>query len=183
MASPGQGQVTLYLVEIETWGDGAASYPVEVLAALPSMLTELGARGPAVSAGGVAGGVGASFGLEGGSFPSTLRAGLRIFETARRRLGLSHAGIARAVVLTDDMHRRELEQEPETYLGVTELARTLGVSRQRIAELRARPDFPAPAADLAAGPVWRGSTLQRFVQGWDRRPGRPRRPAVATTDR
>lgn len=38
--------------------------------------------------------------------------------------------------------------------GVTEVAQTLGVSRQRVATLRQRPDFPDPVAEIAQGPVW-----------------------------
>lgn len=178
----------MFEVEIETWGDGADAYPTDVLAELPGVLSALGASGPAVSAGGVAGGLGASFGVDvrAGSgapepFSAALQAGIRIFEEACATLGLTHRGIARSVVLTQDMLTRELTQEPETYLGVTELARSLGVSRQRVAELRTRRDFPDPVAELAAGPVWRGSTLRRFVESWDRKPGRPRRVDRAPT--
>ena len=172
----------MFEIEIETWGDGAGSYPPDVVADLPRALAALGASGPVVSTGGIAGGVGASFGVDirsdradPGYFPAALRTGIRIFHDACDTLGLAHRGIARSVVLTQDMIGLELAQEPETYLGVTELARALGVSRQRVAQLRARHDFPAPAAELAAGPVWKGTTLRRFVKSWDRRPGRPRK--------
>jgi hypothetical protein len=88
---------------------------------------------------------------------------------------LSHGGIARVDLLTDAYLEREIDQEPERYLGVTEVARELGVSRQRVSELRARPGFPAPIAELAAGPVWKASSLMRFLESWERKPGRPRR--------
>lgn len=171
-------------IEIETWGDGADSYPLDVLADLPGVLAALGASGPAVSTGGIAGGVGASFGVDVRAdpgapepFSAALQVGIQIFDEACLTLGLIHRGIARSVVLTQDMLARELTREPEIYLGVTELARSLGVSRQRVAELRIRRDFPDPVAELAAGPVWKGSTLRRFVEGWDRKPGRPRNAA------
>jgi len=38
--------------------------------------------------------------------------------------------------------------------GVTEVAQLLGVSRQRLAKLRERTDFPDPLGELAQGPVW-----------------------------
>jgi eukaryotic-like serine/threonine-protein kinase len=38
--------------------------------------------------------------------------------------------------------------------GVTEVADVLGVSRQRLAKLRDRADFPSPLGELAQGPVW-----------------------------
>lgn len=91
------------------------------------------------------------------------------------KVNLTHGGIARVDVMTDDYLERELSQEPEAYAGVSEVAKLLGVSRQRVFELRTRGDFPAPVADLAAGPVWRLSTLKRFISEWPRKPGRPRK--------
>jgi hypothetical protein len=83
--------------------------------------------------------------------------------------------------MTEEYLNREIDQEPDTYLGVTELARELRVSRQRVSELRRSEAFPAPIAELAAGPVWKGSSLKRFIEGWERRPGRPRKERRAAT--
>lgn len=57
--------------------------------------------------------------------------------------------------------------------GVSEVAAQLGVTRQRIAKLRERLDFPDPVGELAQGPVWdldvvaewAGSDLRRTVAG------------------
>lgn len=38
--------------------------------------------------------------------------------------------------------------------GLTEVADALGVSTQRIAALRQRPDFPDPVGEIAQGPIW-----------------------------
>lgn len=58
--------------------------------------------------------------------------------------------------------------------GVTEVAEQIGVSRQRFADLRARPDFPEPVAELASGPVWDLGEIDRWAgSGVRRRPGRP----------
>ena len=38
--------------------------------------------------------------------------------------------------------------------GLTEVAEALGVTTQRIAALRARPDFPDPVGEIAQGPIW-----------------------------
>lgn len=59
-------------------------------------------------------------------------------------------------------------------LGVSELAELLGVSRQRASELAHSTTFPRPAAELASGPVWIEPAVLRFVEEWERRPGRPR---------
>ena len=58
--------------------------------------------------------------------------------------------------------------------GVSELADRLGISRQRVAELRGRQDFPQPVADLSSGPVWDMADIDRWMaSGARRRPGRP----------
>lgn len=62
-----------------------------------------------------------------------------------------------------------------TLVGVTEVTQLLGVSKQRLAVLRQRPEFPAPVATLAAGPIWRADDLSTFADGWRRQPGRPRK--------
>lgn len=60
-------------------------------------------------------------------------------------------------------------------VGISEIAQMLGVTRQRAVQLVADyRDFPAPAASLAAGRIWR----RRQVEAWmnkhpERKPGRP----------
>lgn len=76
----------------------------------------------------------------------------------------------------------ERQLEHPTYpnlLGVSELAGLLGVSRQRASELAHSTHFPRPTAELASGPVWFETNVQRFVQDWRREPGRPRKMATA----
>jgi len=85
--------------------------------------------------------------------------------------------VARLDILTEPYLERDLERKPEEYAGVSEVAALLGVSRQRVSELRARDGFPEPIADLAAGPVWAVSSLKSFVANWPRKPGRPARRA------
>lgn len=54
-------------------------------------------------------------------------------------------------------------------MGVQEVARLLGVTRQRVDELsRTHADFPEPEAVLASGRVWR----REDVEAWARRTGR-----------
>jgi hypothetical protein len=52
--------------------------------------------------------------------------------------------------------------------------KVLGVTRQRLHELRTAGRFPLPLVDLAATPVWLRSTVESFLEHWDRRPGRPK---------
>jgi hypothetical protein len=58
--------------------------------------------------------------------------------------------------------------------GLAEVASLAGVSRQRAGQYAAHPDFPAPVARLAMGPVWRESDVLRFL-ATPRRPGRKTR--------
>jgi hypothetical protein len=170
-------------VSIETWGEGPHAIDDERLGALGWALDELGAAGPAVGAGGLAGGPGATFGVyvvDDRANPTdawTIAAerAITVFGDACSKAGISHGGIAHVEILTEEYFDREVDQDPETFLGVSEVARELGVSRQRVSELRRSEAFPAPIADLAAGPVWKGSSLRRFIEGWERRPGRPRK--------
>lgn len=64
-------------------------------------------------------------------------------------------------------------------LGLTEVGQLLGVSRQRVTQLRARADFPEPLTMLASGPVWAAPALTHFMAGWDRTPGGRRRSPTA----
>ncbi len=58
----------------------------------------------------------------------------------------------------------------EPLVSRVEIAALLGVSQQRVHQLLAREDFPAPVADLAIGKVWERST----IEAWARRTGRQR---------
>jgi hypothetical protein len=169
-------------VSIESWGDGPHVIDDDRIETLMWALGELGAAGPAVGVGGLAGGVSATFGLsvaagepDLGVWPVVAERSVRIFDDACTKAGITHGGVANLEIMTEEYFDRDLNREPETYLGVTEVARELHVSRQRVSELRTSEAFPAPIAELAAGPVWRGSTLKRFMAGWERRPGRPRK--------
>ena len=172
-----------FSVGIETWGPPPEDE--EALSELIDALDELGVHGAVTSLGGLAGGVGATFSVEvlasDGPTSATEAVGRAVeaFEAACKKAGIDHGGIARVDAMTDPYLDRHLEQEPEGFAGVGELAKLFGVSRQRIAELRAKPGFPAPVAELSAGPIWKVSSLNRFLQEWERRPGRPRKTASA----
>lgn len=62
---------------------------------------------------------------------------------------------------------------PNDLLGVGEAAAVLGVARQRLYQLRARVDFPAPFVELACGPIWLRDDIEAFAR-LPRPNGRPR---------
>jgi hypothetical protein len=59
-------------------------------------------------------------------------------------------------------------------MSAAEIADELGVSRQRVHQLRETSGFPAPLADLRGGAVWDAAAVRKFNQEWTRKPGRPR---------
>ncbi len=76
-------------------------------------------------------------------------------------------------------HDRELARPAfPDLVGVAELAKMLGVSKQRASEARKKAGFPAPVAELATGPVWIRANVVAFAEGWKRTPGRPRKVVV-----
>jgi len=154
-------------IEIET-----GSTPDEdALGEFMDVLEQLGAGGPAV--GGTLSSVSATFSLDTLDALEAATRGRDLFLAAIEKSGLPVGGdIMRLEVLHDVQVDRDLNGEPEQYLGVTEIAELLGVSRQRVSELRGRPGFPEPIAELAAGPVWALSHLRRFLDEWPRRAGR-----------
>jgi predicted DNA-binding transcriptional regulator AlpA len=52
--------------------------------------------------------------------------------------------------------------------GPAEIASMLGVSRQRVTQLAAHPDFPRPVAELSMGKVW----LRSDIETWAAKRGR-----------
>lgn len=83
-----------------------------------------------------------------------------------------------AEVATVDEHdrREEANTVRAELVGLAEIAELLGITRQRVSEMhRDRKDFPMPVARLRSGPVWRKADLSTFADGWQRKPGRPRK--------
>ena len=91
--------------------------------------------------------------------------------------------IVRVEAHRTDLRDADLDQTnfPDL-VGVLEVAAMLGVSKQRFSQLRLSGRFPEPITQLAATPVWLRSTVDAFLEGWDRRAGRRPRPRVAPGD-
>ncbi len=99
---------------------------------------------------------------------------------ARTKAGLGESPPIRIEVESmEELDRRIQESNAPELIGVAELAELIGVSRQRASELARSRDFPAPIVTLASGPIWRKAAVARHVSRWPRRPGRPRKGAVA----
>lgn len=48
--------------------------------------------------------------------------------------------------------------------GHAELGERLRISRQRLAEITARPDFPEPIDHLRSGRVWLKADIERWIK-------------------
>lgn len=98
-----------------------------------------------------------------------------IVSEAARAVGWPDWPIVHVEAMTYAEQDRLLEEPAFPRLTcVSEIAEMLGVTSQRVSALRHRPDFPAPVAELRSGPIWRLADIQRFVEMWPRKPGRPR---------
>jgi predicted DNA-binding transcriptional regulator AlpA len=54
-------------------------------------------------------------------------------------------------------------------LGVTEVAKLLGISRQRVDQLsNSDPDFPEPFAELGRGRVWTREAVEKWAKATGR---------------
>ncbi|MDR7434118.1 MAG: hypothetical protein QN189_03195 [Armatimonadota bacterium] len=103
-------------------------------------------------------------------------AGLRIFLKALRRAKIGPVSIMDAEAQLWDGFVREIDEPniPEL-VGVSEVVRTLEVSKQRVSERARRPDFPAPVATLSIDPIRKKNATFRFLSRWPRKPGRLRK--------
>jgi hypothetical protein len=102
----------------------------------------------------------------------------RILSAALRKAGYTGEPniIAVEVEAVDEMDRRLQESNVPSLVGIAEIARTLGVSKQRASELSRQSSFPRPLATLAAGPFWDRHAIARFLEKWPRRrTGRPKK--------
>ena len=97
-----------------------------------------------------------------------------VVELAAKEVGLPAWPLVRVEVVTEEVLDRELAVSnfPDI-LGTAEVTELLGVSRQRLHELRGAGRFPRPIKELASGPLWLRPTVESFLRTWERKPGRP----------
>lgn len=167
--------MTYYNVSIEAIGP---TPQVDQLETLIDVLADLGAPGASVGAGGLAGGPSAIFAvevpnIEAEALEYAVHMGTGLFTSAVEKTGIPMVAIARVDVMAEPYFERWLTEGPDELVGLSEIAEILGVSKQRVDQLRDRDDFPMPIVELRSGPVWRRDMLNRFIREWPRRPGRP----------
>jgi hypothetical protein len=96
-----------------------------------------------------------------------------LMDVVSQFLGL--APMIAAEAMTEDAYERQADAPtlPEL-VGASEVGTMLGVSRQRVHQLRDLATFPAPLVEVAMGPLWDARAIEAFEREWSRRPGRPR---------
>ena len=103
-------------------------------------------------------------------------AGREAFRLAVKESGLPDWPLVRIGVMSEPAFDTDLDSRAlPPLLGVSELGDLLGVSRQRASIVAKSPTFPRPVTILQAGPVWTEPSVRRFIDEWERKPGRPRR--------
>ena len=123
---------------------------------------------------------GAILSIDAADVESAVAEGVRVFRDHAEKVGLEPWPIVSMRVMTEEELDAELARPTfPTLLGVAELAAVLGVSKQRASELANSTRFPRPFLTLASGPIWLEPAVLRFVETWDRKPGRPRSEASA----
>ena len=53
-------------------------------------------------------------------------------------------------------------------MAAAEVAAMLGVSRQRVTQLTAKPDFPAPVTTLSVGKIWSYDDVRLWAEATGR---------------
>jgi hypothetical protein len=118
---------------------------------------------------------GARLVIDSDSAFEAIRHACEVAADSARAAGLPDWPIGRTEATEWSMLERDLEEPTYPQLvGVTELAGMVGITRQRASALARTAKFPQPAAELASGPVWFESNVRRFIEAWERKPGRPR---------
>ena len=167
---------TWWSVLFETAGGGEVDPD-----AIDDLLALLQQHDGAVSAGG--GRWSARIAVEAVDAPAAVEvAGPIVFDLAAKT-SVPLWPVIRLEVVTFEELEAELDrpQIPEL-LGSAELQDLLGVTRQRLGQLRKeKANFPKPLLELAAGPVWARSAIDAFLETWERKSGRP--PAAVGTSR
>lgn len=92
-----------------------------------------------------------------------------------RALPYALSPVGGRVQTVEDLERELDEAAVPELVGVAEVAEALQVSKARVNELQDLPAFPEPVARLKSGPVWTRASLGRFLDTWQRKPGRPRK--------
>lgn len=86
---------------------------------------------------------------------------VNVFTNATKLVGLADVELVRVHART--YAELDAEETGADLVGITEVAKLIGRSRQRAVQLAARHNFPSPVAELASGRVWRRDHVTRWL--------------------
>ena len=154
-----------WTIRIEAAGD-ERSAAVDFEARVASLATALDRYSAVVSMRADRAGYGATLSLDGPIDASgAVDAAVRIFTEQARAAELPDWPVVRVEALTFSAHDAEVgERNFPDLVGVIEIARELGITRQRAIKLTKQQGFPEPVALLASGSVWTRPSLDRFIE-------------------
>ncbi|MFB9893545.1 hypothetical protein ACFFOQ_27390 [Planobispora takensis] len=158
-------------METDTGADDSAGFGQELRAALAKWHPAVGDAHLAGRR--VPGRVSLQLNVEAASARRAVETAVREVTAALRDLSRP-VHIARIEVVAEDEFEAEMRSMPVELMGVREIAEAAGVTRQRADQLTHREDFPQPLASLAAGKIWSGAAVRRWLATWERKSGRPR---------
>lgn len=98
-------------------------------------------------------------------------AGRKMSDLVRDVVGARPVGVE--IFTEAELYRRADAPTMLELMSAAEIADELGVSRQRVHQLRSMKSFPLPLAELRGGAVWDAAAVRRFAETWNRKPGRP----------
>jgi hypothetical protein len=105
-------------------------------------------------------------------------AGRKMADEIEHVVGVMPSGVE--IITEQELYRRAARPTLPELMSAAEIADELGISRQRVHQLRSTTGFPAPLADLRGGAVWDAAAIRKFAQTWERKPGRPRTGAATS---
>ena len=114
--------------------------------------------------------------------PEAVISGAGLITNVAAKAGMpSWPTVRTEAVRQDVLDAENTEPTLPELVSAPEAGEILGVSPQRVHELAAgRPGFPDPVYELRTGKLWLRAAMEAFAQRWERKPGRPRKTAVAT---
>lgn len=96
-------------------------------------------------------------------------------------MGIDARPVKVAIRSAEEVEREARMPEIPELLAASDIARLLGVSRQRVTQLRRdHEEFPPPVVATGAGHLWTREAVDWFAGVWDRRPGRRTAPGEDT---
>ena len=169
-----------FSVHLETRAPGAAPHVVADDAAADRLMDLLAGYDGIVSAS--AGAWDATISIQVTGLRRAVVDGAELIESLAAKAGMPQWQAVRLEGARQDVLDAENARPtlPELVSG-PEAAEILGVSPQRLHELAAgHAGFPEPMYELRAGKLWLRDAIEAFATRWERKPGRPRKPAAAT---